>query len=279
MNSKHFAESKNSEPQNSIKAVTRRILASHGNTVRLSIVTLLCILVGIVVIFTYSWLVTVILSGAIIDLPLLFGALTLLPFSILAGGFVFLFLPCVTGAVIFAKRTVRGERPRFAAVLEPFTSHDKTLYVNSILLPIAILLRVAIIFLPLVGGILNLPFVRSDVEAMSLLGMVSGCAFVLALSVLALAVGIYISSYFFFVPYLLLEGRAGLFGAFALSVRMTHGRRLEIVKMEFANIPAVILSVLSFMILWVTWAAPRMLVSYFVYCDSVAGFDNEQYYF
>ena len=204
-----------------------------------------------------------------------YGLFALLSFVALVGGFIFVFLPVVSGVMCFAKRTVDGEKPKFISVFEPFGCKGKKRYRSFVLLPFALLLRAAIMFLPFAGGILNFPFFYASAEQMSFFEIVADSAFILALTALATVVGIYISSYFFFVPYLVVSGKARFFASFSMSVKMARTRKSEITKQTISQIPSVILSVLSFMVLWVFYAAPRMLVSYFVYCDSVAAFDNE----
>ena len=203
------------------------------------------------------------------------GIFALLFLVSLFGGFIFVFLPCISGVMCFAKRTVDGEKPKFISVFEPFRCKGKKRYRSFVLLPIALALRAAIIFLPFAGGILNLPFFYTSAAQMSFLEILADSAFILALTALATVVGIYISSYFFFVPYLVVSGKARFFASFSMSVKMARTRKSEITKQTISQIPNVLLSVLSFMVLWVFYAAPRMLVSYFVYCDSVATFDNE----
>ena len=169
----------------------------------------------------------------------------------------------------FAKRTVDGEKPRFYAVLEPFFCKDQRRYLSFVMLPLAVALRVAIILLPLAGGIINVWRIFTDATGTPWIMMIADSAFVLALTVLALAVGVYLSSYLFFVPYLVVSGKAGFFAAFAISVKMAKTRNVEITKQTFMQAPSVIWSVLSFLVLWVILAAPRMLVSYFVYCNGL----------
>ena len=227
MNGNIFAENKRGEPQNSTGAVARRILSADGNTVKLSIVTLLCILVGMLVLITSSWLGTVLASGVLADMPIAVALVSTLSLTVLFGGAIFLFLPCITGAVIFARRTVDGEKPKFAALLEPFAVKNKKKYISSILLPIAILTRAFIIFLPFVGSILTARLFVSDFSGMSLGGIVARSAFVFCLSAVALAVGMYLSTYFFFVPYLLVEERAGFIAAFSMSAIYQNQRLLN----------------------------------------------------
>ncbi len=199
-------------------------------------------------------------------------------FSVVAlfGGFIFVFLPLVSGVMCFAKRTADGEKPRFVSVFEPFTSKQAKMYLSSVLLPLALLLRAAIIFLPVVGGIVNLWLIYTDVSDMTLFMIIADSAFILCLTALAFAVGVYISSYFFFVPYLVISGKTSFFGAFVKSVKMAHTRKAEITKQTLSQMPNVFVSVLSFMVLWVFFAAPRMLVSYFVYCNEVANHQDSE---
>ena len=272
MDNEYIAKSKRGEPVNSTASVTRRILAADGNTVKLSLATLFCILMGILVVITSSWLLSVIASGAS-SAPLALGVLSALSFLILAGGFIFLFLPCVSGVIIFARRTVNGEKPTLGALLEPFLAKNKRKYINSILLPIALMIRMAVIFLPLVLGVISLPLVN-DADA-SFFAVAASGVFLLCFLLAALAVGMYISSYFFFVPYLMVEQNAGFFEAFFLSVRMARRRKRDITLEMLSAVPSVIISVLTLMVLWVFYAAPKILVSYFVFCDRIADFDNE----
>ena len=275
VNSNNFTQNKRGGPQNSVSAVSRRILSADTNTVRLSMATLFCILLGMFIIVTSVSLLMLGENDAASQTPSAFSALPWLSLAISLGGLVFAFLPCVAGVVFFARRTVNGERPSFTVIFEPFRAKRKNKYLTSVLLSAVILLRVAVIVLPIVCGILNLPFFSDDFSQMSFLGVVGSCALVLFLSSAALVTGVYISILLFFVPYLLIEGETGFFKSLAVSVRMTRGRKGQILIYMLSKAPNIILSVISFMVLWVFWAAPRMLVSYFVYCDSIADIDNE----
>ena len=138
------------------------------------------------------------------------------------------------------------------------------------------ILRALIVFLPVAGGIVNLWLLYTDVSDMTLFMIIADSAFILCLTALVFVFGLYLSSYFFFVPYLVISGKAGFLRAFAISVRMARTRKAEITKQSLSHMPNVLWSVLSFMTLWVFFAAPRMLVSYFVYCDKVANQENNE---
>lgn len=272
-NIKDIATSAGGESANSNRNVTRRILRADGNTVKLSVVSLLCILTLVLMLMLSSWFVMFFIgdvqniesieSNIVVDIG------SVASFAVLVGGFIFVFLPLVSGVMCFAKRTVDGEKPRFYAVLEPFLCKDEKRYFSFVLLPLAIALRVAIILLPLAGGIINVWRIFTDATGTPWFMMIADSAFVLALTVLAIAVGVYISSYFFFVPYLIISGKMSFFSAFAASVKMAKTRKAEIAKQTLSQAPCVLWSVLSFLVLWVILAAPRMLVSYFVYCNEI----------
>ena len=274
-NSKDIVVNKSCGSANSIKEVTRRILRSDGNTVKLSILTLLCILLGVLILVASSWLVVFFMGEGGESLPFADIA-ALASFAVLVGGFLLVFLPLVSGVICFAKRTADGERPRFAAVLEPFFCKNQKRYVQLVFLPLILALRVDVMLLPLACGIVNLWRIYTDVSGMSPFMIVADSAFVLALTVLAFAVGAYLSSYLFFVPYLVISGKAEFFDAIVRSVKMAHTRKLEITKYTLSQMPNALLSVLSFMVLWVLLAAPRMLVSYFVYCDEIENDQNNE---
>ena len=272
-NIKDIATSAGGESANSNRNVTRRILRADQNTVKLSVVSLFCVLTLVLILVVSSWFVIFFIGDTqnieSIESNILADMAALASVASMVGGFIFVFLPLASGVMCFAKRTVDGEKPSFLAVLEPFLCKDQKRYFSFVLLPLAIALRVAIMLLPLAGGIINIWRIFANASDASWIVMIADSAFVLALTVLALAVGVYLSSYFFFVPYLIISGKMSFFSAFAASVKMAKTKKAEIAKQTLSQAPCVLWSVLSFLVLWVILAAPRMLVSYFVYCNEI----------
>ena len=250
---------------NSVKNVTRRILALDGNAVRLSLATLICILVGITAIMVP--LVPTMLFASEEDA--MFAVVSSMSGIFLLGLLFLVFVPCVSGFMFFAKKTVDGDRPRFVEMLAPFTG--KVSYGSTLLMPLLLVFRVAVIVLPFVGGLMNLPFGAEIASMMTPIELMCDASFILCLSILASGVGAYFSSFFFFVPYIVISDRAGFFKAISLSFRMSSKRNFEIMGQMLINFARTLLAALSFMIAWLFYGAPRITVSYFVYCDRVFG--------
>ena len=147
-NIKDIAANADRESVNSCRNVTRRILRADGNTVKLSVVSLLCILTLVLMLMLSSWFVMFFIgdvqniesieSNIVVDIG------SVASFAVLVGGFIFVFLPLVSGVMCFAKRTVDGEKPRFYAVLEPFFCKDQRRYLSFVMLPLAVLFPIRI---------------------------------------------------------------------------------------------------------------------------------------
>lgn len=259
-------ENQNTEHNiNSVKNVTRRILSLDGNTIRLSLATLICFLVGVT-----SFIVPVIPTLLFMsEEDALFAVVSIISVICLLGVCLFVFVPCLTGFMLFAKKTVDGDKPKFAEIFAPFRRDVGC--GSTLLMPFLLIFRAAIVILPFVGGIMNLPFGKEILSQMTPVEILCDTAFILFLSVLAAGVGAYFSSCFFFVPYIVVSGRAGFFGALVLSFEASRKRRFEIMGYMLTNLARTVLAVLSFMIVWVFYSAPRITVSYFVYCDRVFG--------
>ena len=260
-------ETKNTDCNvNSVKNVTRRILSLDGNTVRLSLATLICVLTGVVAAIV-PFVPTLLFMD---EEDPMFALVSGISAMFFLGIFIFVFVPCMSGFMFFAKKTVDGDRPKFDRILAPFKGEGR--YGPTLLMPVLLLLRVAVVVLPFVGGLMNLPFFSKElISQMTPLELLCDASFIFCLSVLAAVVGAYFSSCFFFVPYIVLSGRARFFKAISLSFRMSSKRRFEIMGQMLANFARTLLAVISFMIIWVFYSAPRITVSYFVYCDRVFG--------
>ena len=269
-----MTENKSCHSVNSTKEVTHRILGSDGNAIRLSFVTMICIFSAVFLLIVSIW--PVVLFQGQDGAEFFLGLAGLFALAVLVGGFLFGFFPLISGVMCFAKRTVDGEKPRIISLFEPFTRKNQNRFISFVLLPAVLILRALIVFLPVAGGVVNLWLLYTDISQMSLFMIIADSAFILCLTALVFVFGLYLSSYFFFVPYLVISGKAGFFRAFAISVKMAQTRKAEITKQSLGQMPSVIVSVLSFMTLWVLFAAPRMLVSYFVYCDEVANPKNNE---
>lgn len=256
---------KSYEHVNSTDNVTSRILKRDSNSIRLSLVTL------IFVAFFFALLLFCVFPNLFFELaPEL--RQSMLAFFVIAVsdwgfriGFVFFLFPLFSGVILFAKFTVDGIRPSLADIFIPFKRGKW--YFRSILVPIIILLRTALVVLPLVGGIASLSIFGENAKNELI---IFTSAFEICLVIAAITVGAYISSFFYFIPYLMLVEDKGFFGALRTSFDMSRGKRVEIVKSSLRDLFDVVLSLMSFMVLFVVYAMPRMSVSYFVYCERVA---------
>ena len=268
-----FDKTKSVEPVNSTSNVTRRILRSDANVLRLSVVTLFCIFLAFVILAACSlpsvfFEFTDDIETLSDEIVAILSASTLL----LIACFVFIFLPIASGVIFFVKLTVDGEHPRFADVFYAFRTGKR--YFRSMLLPVVLAIRAMLVVLPLVGGILNLPILSPEYAESSLLIAASESAFVLFATIAAVAVGAYISSYLYFVPYLVVAQSKGMIPAIKLSVYLARTRRMEILRMSLRSMLYAVISVASFLIFWVVYAMPQISVSYFVYCNEVIRDEN-----
>ena len=252
---------------NSVKNVTRRILKMDGNLVRLILASLICIVIGVAsVIVPVAPTALFVIEDEAAMTPL---AAMVSSFSGIAlfGSFVCVFLPCISGFLCFTRKTVNGENPGFIEIFAPFTPRMK--YGVSLLLPFVMLIRLVVVVLPVVGGIMNLPFFYEMSGQMSAFEIVADSAFILCLTIFAGCVGVYFSSYLFFVPYLVVSRKMKLFAAIPQSVRMFHKNILAVLKHVLSHTGKVLISLLSFLVLWMIYAAPGISVSYFVFCDKL----------
>ena len=260
------------ESSNSVGAVTKRIVRADGNGLKLSLLTL-CFLL-----FAFAFLVLCTLPPLFVDGGgEMLSPIELLVYAVssfgLAAGIVFLVFPIATGIMCFAKHTVDGDRPYFLTVASPFA---KGFYLHTIAVQLIILVRMLLIALPMVGGISYLPFFFENYAETPVFFLVADSAYVICSSVAAMLVGAYFSSFLFFAPYLMVSKKMRVFDAVSESFRMSRKRHGEIIKMTARGVLDLIVSVLSFMVLFVIYAMPRMTVSYFVYCNSVLDGDTNQ---
>ena len=255
---------------NSTRAVSRRILSMDMNTVRLAVATLIAIFAIIV-----SFAVPVIISQIFIGQVETFAEemILLFFFSTALLALVFLALPTASGLVSFARDTVLGKKPSLWVMLEAF--RDKKGHNRAIALPFVVMLRAIIIFLPLCGGIMNLPFFYANVKTMNLFEIIADSSFILCLTLLAFAVGAYLSSFFYFMPYLMVSEKMGFFKSLAMSVRAALPRQMELTRKTLSECGLLLLSALSLFVLLPLFAVPRMLVSYFVYCNKAFGLNSD----
>ncbi len=254
------------ESQNSIESVTKRILKTDGNGFKLSLLTLafLMIVFAFLVLFTLPPILFGVDSAEEISVAVALVC-TLCDLAILAG-FVLLAVPIASGIMYFASYTVCGLRPYLLHVATPF---EKGLYFRSIAIQTIIFVRMLIVGLPFVGGLAYLPIFFTDYTESSFFFILTDSAFVICSTIAATLVGAYFSSFLFFAPYLIISQNKGVFSAISESFRISKGRRLKIMTMTARGLFDLILSALSFMVLFVIYAMPRMTISYFVYCNSV----------
>ena len=252
---------------NSVKNVTHRIIRMDGNLIKLILVSLICIVVGVasvIVPFSPSVLFVDQDEATITPLAALITSFSVLTFF---GAFIFVFLPCVSGVLYFVRKTVSGEKPGFIELFTPFRVRGR--YGSALILPIVMILRGVIIVLPLVGGIMNLPLFYEMSSEMSTFELIADSSFILCLAILAACVGAYLSSFLFFVPYLVVSGKAKFFASLVESIRISHRKRIDITRHVISQTGNVFIGLISFLVLWVFVSAPRISVSYFVFCDKI----------
>ncbi len=251
--------------------VTKRIIKTDGNGLKLSLLTL-CFVMLVFSVLVLCTLPTVwIETGNAEELSFFEGLVFLLSSLAIAFGVVFLVMPVASGIIYYAMYLSFGLKPYFLHVFTPF---EKGYYLRSIAVQIIILVRMLAVGLPLVGGLSYLPIFFADYRESSIFLTVSDSAFIICATVAAALVGAYISSFLFFAPYLITVHKRGVFAALSESCRMSRERHVEIIKMTVRGLLDVAISALSFMVLYVIYAMPKMSVSYFVYCYSVIENDD-----
>lgn len=259
------------ESQNSIGDVTKRILKTDGNSIKLSLLTLCFAMVffAVLVFCTLPAVFSDVWAGEepsiVSSLCYMISGLAIFP------GSIFLILPLASGIMYFAMLTVLGSKPYFWDVMQPF---EKGLYFRSIAAQGIIFVRILIIGMPLVGGLSYISLIFANYNEISFFFLAIDLAFVICTTVAATVVAACFSSFFFFAPYLIIAQNKGVFASLAESFRMSRGRHTEIIKMTARGIFDLILSAISFMVLFVIYAMPRMTVSYFVYCNGIFAPDN-----
>ena len=265
------------ESQNSLERVTARILKTDGNTVKLSLATLAFGVVAIAFLVALAFVPSVFYLDSTDEISLAVALICTVSDLAILAGIVFIAVPLATGIMYYAMFTVLGFKPYFIELFMPF---ERGLYWRSIATQIIVFTRILIIALPLAGGITYLPLFFADFAETSPLLVIVDSAFVLCETIAATFIGAYLSSFLFFAPYLIIAHNKKASVAILESFRLGRGRRLEIVKMTMRSVLDMFLSAISFMVLFVVYAMPRMTVSYFVYCNKVAGIDEtimEQY--
>ncbi len=259
------------ESQNSLANVTKRIIKTDGNGLKLSLLTLcfFMLLFGFLVLCTFP---TVFFGTETAEtVSLLEGFVYTLSSLALLVGIIFLILPSATGIMYYAMLSVFGLKPCFLYVVMPFGRGN---YFRSIEVQLIVILRMLAIGLPLIGGLSYLPVVFAELSESSPFLMITESAFIICATLAATLVGAYFSSFLFFAPYLILAGKMKPFAALAESCRMSRARHAKIIKMSVRGLFDLLISALSLMVLYVLYAMPRMSVSYFVYCNSVIGYDD-----
>ena len=263
-----FDKQKSVEPINSTSNVTRRILSSDANAPRLAVVTLFCLFLLFIILIVFSLPLSFLEIPTDVEaIPMEINAIIYASFLLQGACLVFVFLPVVSGVMFFVKSTVDGAHPKLADIFLPFRGVKR--YFRSILLSAVVAVRIMLVVLPLVGGILKLPIFNEGYAQSSLFIATAESAFVLFVTFAAVAVGAYISTYLYFVPYLVVAHNRGLIPAVIMSVRLARTRRMEMLRMSLRSVLYTVLSAVSLLVIWVICAMPHISVSYFVYCDSV----------
>lgn len=247
---------------NSVKEVTRRILKLDGNSLTLAVGFLVCIVLCItpIVAFYAGWYL---LSSENIFLGL-FGHL-LVPAMLV--GFVFLFLPVIVGYMSLARDTANGKGNGLLGLFSVYTGPKK--YFKSVLLSVLLIVYVIFVAVFFVGGFVQFQACAAMVGADQVILLIPFwlCTFIAAAFVLA-----YIASCVFFVPYIYLNG-GKLKGAIIASVKISAKYRLQIIKLEFSYLLHLLVGILSLGVLLVIRSAPKISVSYFVFCNRVFDVD------
>ena len=127
------------------------------------------------------------------------------------------------------------------------------------------------IFMPMAGGVVFLLHFGNDGTFSAISPFEISALFVYAaFTVIAgMIVGVYLSSFLFFAPYLMLDGMK-LRTAICTSVKMSsrENERINITRHVVSHTLSIIAAILSLGVLFVFYTAPRISVSYYVYCDS-----------
>ena len=247
---------------NSVNEVTRRILKLDGNSLTLAVGFLVCIVLCItpIVAFLAGWYL---LSSENIFLGL-FGNL-LAPAMIV--GFVFLFLPIVAGYMSLARDAVNGKKNGLLELFSVYRGPKK--YFKSVLLSVLLIAYVIFAAVFFIGGFVHFRASAAMVGADQVILLIPFllCTFIAALFVLA-----YITSCVFFVPYIYLNG-GKLKGAIRGSVKISAKYRSQIIKLEFSYLLHLLVGILSLGVLLVIRSAPKISVSYFVFCNRIFEID------
>jgi hypothetical protein len=115
-----------------------------------------------------------------------------------------------------------------------------------------------LVIMPIIGG---LSFLSTYYENIPEAIFIIFCMFA------ATYVGAYISSFLFFVPYLIIS-EMKFWDAVKHSCRISHEMRTRITAHTLSHIPSVIAGTLSLGVLALIYTVPRISVSYYVFCDA-----------
>lgn len=247
---------------NSVKEVTRRILKLDGNSLTLAVGFLICIVLCITPIVAF-YAIWYLFSLENIFLGL-FGIL--LGLAMLAV-FVFLFLPVIAGYMSLARDTVNGKRNGLLGLFSVYRGPKK--YFKSVLSSVLLIVYVIFVAVFFVGGFIHFQACSAMVGADQVILLIPFlvCAFIASAFVLA-----YITSCVFFVPYIYLSG-GKLKGAIRGSVKISAKYRSQIIKLEFSYLLHLLVGILSLGVLLVIRSAPKISVSYFVFCNRIFEID------
>ena len=252
------------EDVNSCRKVSRRILWSDGNLLRLSLATMVCIIALMFPIVIGNAALYLALVAFVGD-ELVATAIGGLVYALSSGAsFIFLTLPSIHGTYLFAKKTVDGERPLIGDMLSSFSS--STDYCRSISAGAIDALGIIALAIPAVGGVALIPTVWTALCESSVILSISAVVFIVLATLAAVCAAVFLTTYFFFFESFAVRGIAPR-KALAFSVRMSRGRKIKITEFMLGFFGHVLLSVLSFGLLFVLYTVPLMTVSYFVYTD------------
>ena len=247
--------------KNSVKEVSRRILQTDGNTLTLIIAFIVCVILFISPLMI-SWVVAYLAPAESIFFVMLQPVAVL----ILFGGFVFVSLPSIAGYATLAGDIVNGKRSGLLSLFSIYK--DAKRYFRVMLHALLTIVYLALAALVFAGGFVQLNASFIALSGAGFFEILSLVAFWLVAFLAAMIIFAYLSSYVFFVPYAYLEGRK-LKDAVKESVAASKKCRAQIIKLEFSYLGHLLIGLLSLGVLLVIRCAPKISVSYFVFCNRV----------
>ena len=262
-----YKNNKSAESVNSTANVTRRILSMDGNALRISLVSLFTLSIAFAVLVVCSFPTSFFLISEDAEfIPYEIELVSMLVTASLMVCGAFILCPIFSGVLRFVDLTVDGKQPKFVMMFSCFRGAKR--YFNSILLPLVMLIRIMLVLVPLAGGIMFIPMTEIAEQPLMFFTLAK-VVFLLFATLAATAVGMYISSFLYFVPYLVTAHNYGIFSAITASIHLSRGRKAELLRMSLRSMWYATVGALSLFVAWVIYGMPKTSVSYFVYCNEV----------